>query len=80
MIPPKTDTRWKKIVLGDEVIKLQALPAKMLMMRVRLLARDKTPQKVEEAIGIAHDFFCQNSSILLDDIALLFGKSGEGEL
>jgi len=78
MIPPKTDPRWKKIVLEDEISNFQALPTKMLMMRVRILARDKTPQKVEEAIEIAFDFFSKNSNIVLSDIALLFGTTEKG--
>lgn len=77
MIPPKTDPRWKKIVLEDEISSFQALPTKMLMMRVRILARDKTPQKVEEAIEIAFDFFSKNANIVLSDIALLFGRTGK---
>lgn len=78
MIPSKSDPRWKQIVIGDDALNFQALPTKMLMMRVRVLARDKTPQKIEEAIEIAYDFFSQNSNILYNDIVLLFGKTSEG--
>lgn len=80
MVPPKSDPRWKQIVLGDDALNFQALPTKMLMMRVRILARDKTPQKIEEAIKVAHDFFSQNSNVVCNDIVLLFGKTTEGEL
>jgi len=80
MIPPKSDPRWKQIIIGDDSLNFQALPTKMLMMRVRVLARDKTPQKIDEAIAIAHDFFSQNSNIVYNDIVLLFGKISEGEL
>lgn len=80
MIPEKSDPRWKEIILGNDSLNFQALPTKMLMMRVRILARDKTPQKVEEAIEIAHDFFSKNASIVLRDISLLFGKSSEDSL
>ena len=80
MIPPKNDPRWKTLVLDDQISNFQALPTKMLMMRVRILARDKTPQKVEEAIEIAYDFFSKNSNIVVNDIALLFGDSEKGDL
>ena len=80
MIPPKNDPRWKNLVLDDQISNFQALPTKMLMMRVRILARDKTPQKVEEAIDIAYDFFSKNSNIVLNDIALLFGNVEKGDL
>lgn len=80
MIPPKSDPRWKKIILEDEVYNFHALPTKMLMMRVKLLARDRTPQKIEEAIDVAHDFFSKNSKIVVQDIKLLFEKISEGSL
>lgn len=75
MVPSKSDPRWKQIVIGDDALNFQALPTKMLMMRIRVLAKDKTPQKIEEAIEIAYDFFSQNSNILYNDIVLLFGKN-----
>jgi hypothetical protein len=80
MIPPKSDPRWKKIILEDEVYNFHALPTKMLMMRVKLLARDRTPQKIEEAIDVAHDFFSKNSKVVVQDIKLLFEKISEGSL
>ena len=80
MIPPKNDPRWKNLVLDDQISNFQALPTKMLMMRLRILARDKTPQKVEEAIDIAYDFFSKNSNIVLSDIDLLFGSMEKGDL
>ena len=74
MIPPKTDPRWKTIVAGNINTEFSALPTKMMMMRIRLLAHDRTPQKIEEAIDIAHDFFSQNASVVKPDIDLLFGN------
>jgi hypothetical protein len=74
MIPPKTDQRWKLLVIGDTNPEFSALPTKMLMMRLRLLAKDRTPQKVDEAITIAYDFFSKNASIVTADIELLFGN------
>ena len=49
------------------------------MMRIRLLAKDRTPQKIEEAIDIAHDFFSKNSVVVEADIRLLFGNSVKKE-
>jgi len=72
MLPPKNDPIWKKIILDDRELKLSTLPTQMLMMRVRLLARDRTPQKIEEAINIAYDFFEKNELITQADIKLLF--------
>lgn len=73
IIPPKTNSYWKTLILGEDIPQLHALPTKLLLMRVRLLARDKTPQKIEEAIEIAYDFFLKNQSIVQEDIKILFG-------
>lgn len=77
MIPPKTDERWQKIIENVESYTFAALPTKMLMMRVKLLAKDNTPQKIEEAISVAHDFFIENYNYVKSDIELLFGHHDE---
>lgn len=73
MLPAKEDPKWQTLILSTSVPELKALPTKMLLMRVRLLAKDRTPQKIEEAINIAYDFFHANSVIIKDDIITLFG-------
>lgn len=74
MLPAKEDPKWQTLILSASVPELKALPTKMLLMRVRLLAKDRTPQKIEEAINIAYDFFHANSLIIKDDIVTLFGS------
>lgn len=74
MVPNKTDPRWIKIILDDNVPLPSALPTKLLLMRVRLMAKDKTPQKIQEAVDIMHDFFIQNTEIVESDIELYFGS------
>jgi hypothetical protein len=77
MIPPKNDPRWRSLVISEEALSLQAFPTKILFMRVRLLAKDGTPQKIDEAINIAFDYFTQNESIVRNDIEILFKNKGE---
>lgn len=74
MLPNKTDPRWKKIVLDENLPLPSALPTKLLLMRVRLMAKDKTPQKIQEAIDIAYEFFSQNTAIIKSDVELYFGE------
>lgn len=74
MVPNKTDPRWKKLILDENLPLPSALPTKLLLMRVRLMAKDKTPQKIQEAIDIAYDFFIQNTEILKSDVELYFGE------
>lgn len=77
MLPLKKDPRWKEVVIDENIPNFSALPTKMMMMRVRLLAKDKTPQKIQEAIDIAFDFFSKNAMILQYDIDLLFNERKE---
>ncbi len=78
MVPPKSDQRWKQIVTNDHKYAFNFLPTQMLMMRVRLLCKDKTPQKIEQAVEIAYDFFSKNASIIYNDIEVLFGEITTG--
>ena len=74
MLPPKSDPKWRAIVTSTEVFDFSALPTKMIMMRIRLLVQDGTPQKIDEAIDIAFDFFTKAKNLVSDDIKLLFEK------
>lgn len=80
MIPPKSDPRWKEIVLDDTVYNFHALPTMLLMMRIKLLVKDRTPQKIDEAIDIVYDFFSKNSKVVFNDIKLLFEKMNKGDM
>jgi hypothetical protein len=74
MIPAKADPRWKKVVTNVDSFTPQGLATKMLMMRVKqVVSQNPSPEKVEEAIGIAYDFFLKNEAILAADIKSLFG-------
>lgn len=73
MVPEKTDPRWKKIILDENLPLPNALPTKLLFMRVRLMAKDKTPQKIQEAVDILYDFFIQNTALVKADVDLYFG-------
>ena len=77
MIPPKTDKIWKLLILGEQIYDLKSLPTKMLVMRIRLLARDQTSEMMNEAISIAYDFFSKNQLVLQEDIKTIFGKKEE---
>ncbi len=73
MLPPKTDPRWKKIAMDPTAVAMTALPSRMLMMRIKQINPGNDPKKLEEAIGIAYEFFQKNQNIVAQDIKLLFG-------
>lgn len=76
MIPGKNDPRWMEIVTTTKEFPLTALASKMLVMRVRTMTKlDQSPQKIVEAISIAHDFFSKNEEMLRSDVEILFGKN-----
>lgn len=79
MIPVKSDPIWRTIILDTRKREFTALPTKMLMMRVALMISDGTPEKIDEAISIAYDFFQKNQKIVKKDIELLFGIIDEGQ-
>lgn len=75
MIPEKNDSRWEEVVATSKEYPLGALAAKMLLMRVRTMVKlDHSPAKIEEAVGIAHDFFAKNEEMLKGDLNILFEK------
>lgn len=75
MIPPKSDQIWRQIVTDKAVREYTALPTKMLMMRVQMLVRDGRPQKIQEAIDTAYNFFSTNAHVVQQDVKLLFGET-----
>ncbi len=45
----------------------------MLLTRVRLMTKND-PEKISEAIDIAHDFFTRNEKLVSDDVKKIFAK------
>jgi len=73
MIPTKQSPIWKKIVDSQIDFHLSGLATKMLLTRVRLMTKND-PEKISEAIDIAHDFFTRNEKLVSDDVKKIFAK------
>lgn len=74
MLPDKNDPRWLALVTQQNEIPLSAFATKMILMRVRLLAKATEDQKkTQEAIDIAYDFFFKNQHAVKEDIKTIFG-------
>lgn len=71
-IPPKSDSRWKKLVTDTSELNLTGLATKMMVNRVRMIAK-LNPQRLDEAVDSAHDFFVKNEQMIQDDIKVIFG-------
>lgn len=76
MIPPKSDPQWVEIVKNPDRLPVTSLPVKMLLMRVKMVCASGSQQKINEAIGIAYEFFLKNEAILVEDVATIFGERG----
>lgn len=71
-IPPKSDSRWKKLVTESNELELSGLATKMMLSRVRMIAK-MNPQRINEAIDSAHEFFVKNEQMAQNDIKVIFG-------
>ncbi len=75
MIPEKHDPRWRKVLLEPLDATVNSFATKMLLTRVRALARTEPADvKLQEAIEIAFVFFTKNQALVYDDIQSLFGS------
>jgi hypothetical protein len=75
MLPEKTDTRWNRLVTGQQVYRLQTVPASMLLSRiVRSVQADNSPENIQRCIEEAHSFFMRYEAILDRDIKTIFGS------
>lgn len=71
MLPPKDDLCWLEIINSPEEIQFSSVPTRMLMMRIKMLAQEGTPQRFQEALNVMYDFFLKNENILKDDIHMI---------
>jgi len=71
-IPPKSDSRWKKLVTETTELDLSGLATKMMLSRVRMIVKIN-PQRLNEAIDSAHEFFVKNEQMVQPDIKIIFG-------
>jgi hypothetical protein len=78
MIPDKSDPRWRKVLLEPLDVNINNFATKMLLTRVRTLAKTEPIEvKLLEAIDIAFVFFTKNQAQVSDDIQSLFGRVAE---
>ena len=74
MLPPKTSSIWKEIVLGQKQFQFKFLAAKILMSRILLSTKnDPSPQNIDRCINEVYVFFVKNEKIAQYDIQQIFG-------
>lgn len=76
MIPEKNDPRWREIVISEREFEQMSLASKMMIMRVRAMIKadesEPQPDKINEAIDIAHEYFVNNQESVEEDLNFLF--------
>ena len=72
-LPPKTDRRWRDLVLGVNPVAPKMLALKFLLTRVTLDAKkDPSPACIQKGIEELYTFFQANQRATKDDAAVLF--------
>jgi hypothetical protein len=74
VIPPKSDPRWRLLVLGNREYQLKGLASRMMLTRVRLMGSRHDERSLAEAIDTAYDFFARNLEAVRDDIQTIFDE------
>jgi hypothetical protein len=75
MIPEKSDVRWRAFVTNTKHYSFDNLAVKMLAHRVyTMISLENTSAKIDEAIDVAHNFFCKNEVMVKKDLENIFGK------
>lgn len=77
MVPDKMNPIWRTIVTNSDQYHFNALATKLMMMRVKMIVENEnqeTEKNIEEAVGIAYDYFIKNQTILKGDINYLFNS------
>jgi len=70
-LPPKTDRRWRELVLGANATPPKLLALKFMLTRITIAAK-KDPSTLQKGIDELHDFFLKNPRIVAVDAATLF--------
>lgn len=66
-VPPRHDVRWRLALRGNEVVVFNALPTKLLFIRLRLVATNEA--RLPEAIDQAYEYFVKNEKSAAADLA-----------
>lgn len=79
MIPPKSHSTWKELVIGRRVHQFKALSAAMCVSRiVRFVQKEgASPAAVELAVEDLHTFFTKLEGTLGEDLKALFGEEAK---
>jgi hypothetical protein len=73
MLPSRTDTRWKTLVLHPEKFTLQFLALKILMQRIAMRKIASAGAELDAAVDEVIAMFQKNERLMSKDIAAIFG-------
>jgi hypothetical protein len=75
VVPEMSDPRWRELVAGPRATPLASLAVRMLVTRLRLKTYRGDEPSIQEAIGIAHEFFVRNPASTQADVRSIFGET-----
>jgi hypothetical protein len=73
LLPPKTDQRWRNLVLGTTAATPKLLALKFILSRLTLATKkDPSPANVQKSVDELYEFFQRNPRMVEADTATLF--------
>ncbi len=73
-IPPKTDKRWREIVLGEYHIQPKLLALKLMICHLNYEVRNsKSEITMEKCINELYNVFHDNPRMVFEDVRRIFG-------
>lgn len=76
MLPFQEDEIWNRIIHDPERAKFTSMPTRMMMMRVVLITKVRTPKNMQSAKEIIYRFFSSNEKTLVEDVEILLKEYG----
>lgn len=75
MLPPKTDFKWKQLLIGEMNYQFKAVAAGLIVSRLsRSVKQDTSTENINKCIDEVYTFFIKYEKVFKDDIEAIFGK------
>nr|WP_320131064.1 hypothetical protein [uncultured Holophaga sp.] len=72
-IPPKTDPRWRALVVSQHEFQFKVLATKIAFNRIKRVAGQGGEASIQQAIELCHEYFTKNEKIAAGDLELALG-------
>ena len=75
MLPPKTDGKWKQLLMGEIDHQFDAVAAGLIISRIsRSVKRDSSEENMNSCLDEIFTFFNKYEKVFKNDIEAIFGE------